>query len=996
MKNIVAVLLLLVPLGLLAQTANLRGKVTDSAGEPIPGVNVFVKETKQGTITDISGMYSITVAPNQSVTFSFIGMTDQTILYNGQTVVDIVMKQTDESIDEVVVIGYQTVKKADLTGAVGVYKPEELKSSVVTGSVGEMLGTMSGVFARTEGKPGAEGWVEIRGTKSFGSSQPLYVIDGIAVEGGANRDFNFNDIESIQVLKDASAAAIYGSRAANGVIIITTKSGREGPMKIEVSAKNSFQWLPRYNLTNREQWIELNDMAFENNGFAPANHFDANTDWQEETFKTGIVEDYNVSFSGGGESNNYFLSANYQTNSGTTIGTQSDRITIRANTSATKDFGEHVSFKIGENIIVSNYSIDELNTNPIIDVWRMLPTIPVYNENNPGGYGYGDGSRDVTFGTNPVAKEDLTDTHNQNMRVRGNIYTELGFFSKLKYKLNIGFETSFDEHQYLRKEGNWTYNQPWDPSTITKNKARFNSVVYDNTLEYNNRFGKHSIDAVAGTSFMDINYEQLWGSKNELLNTSEGNYFEQLNAATKDPRTGGFRDISKLFSVFGRINYSFNDRYLFSATVRKDASSKFGSNYRDGIFPSISGAWKISSEEFFNVDWINTLKVRANYGVLGSSNIGYWDYVAFINSFPQAIFGTGQNIVNGQTQVKLVNDDLKWEELHQMNIGADLTLLDNRLDVSAEYFKSETRDVLTAMQILMTTGNNGGNPNVNAASLQNTGVELSITWRESLGDFKYSVNANLSSIKNKILELGYGREFFTQWNTRSYVGSPIGEWYLIKTDGLFRSQQEVLDHTDSNGRVIQPNAKPGDIRYVDYNDDGIITDADRQYIGSPWPDLQLGLNTTLEWKGLDLQIQMAGAFGQKVFNGPRSGFDRFDDNSNYRADYDAWSTDNPNGKDPRPLYQDSRNTRGDQDRWIEDGSYLRVRQMALGYNLPKSILGNALDQARIFVNAQNLITFTKYTGLDPEFRNSNIWERGQDYGAFPNPKAVTIGAQLTF
>lgn len=996
MKKSLLVILLLVPLGLFAQMANLKGRVTDKTGEPIPGVNIFVQDTQQGSITDVDGYYSIAVEMNQTVMFSFIGMKDQSIVYNGQNMLNVTMQPEEELVDEVVVIGYQTVKKADLTGAVGVFKPEELKSSVVTGSVGEMLGTMSGVFSRTEGKPGAEGWVEIRGTKSFGSSQPLYVIDGIAVEGGANRDFNFNDIESIQVLKDASAAAIYGSRAANGVIIITTKSGSEGPMKIEVSAKNSFQWLPRYDLTNRDQWIELNDMAFENNGYAPANHLDGNTDWQEETFKTGVIEDYNVSFSGGSKTNNYFVSANYQTNSGTTIGTESDRITFRANTSAKRDFSDNVTFRIGENIIVSNYSIDELNTNPIIDVYRMLPTIPIYNEDNPGGYGYGDGSRDVTFGTNPFAKEDLTDTHNQNLRVRGNVYTELSFFSKLKYKLNIGYETSSDEYRYIRKEGNWTYNQPTDPSTITKNKARFNSIVYDNTIEYNDVIGKHTIGAVVGTSFMDQNYEQIWGSKNELLSTSDGSYYEQLNAATLDPRTGGYRDMSKLFSVFGRVNYSYDDKYLFSATVRRDESSRFGPNYSHGVFPSVSAGWKISNEEFFNVSWINSLKLRANYGVLGSSNIGAWDYKAFINSFPQAVFGTDQSIVNGQTQVKLVNEDLKWEELHQMNFGFDLTLLDNRLDVTAEYFKSETRDVLTGMQILMTTGNNGGNPNVNAASLQNTGVELSLTWREVKGDFKYSINTNISSVRNKILELGYDREYFTQWNTRSYVGEPIGEWYLIKTDGLFRSEQEVLNHVDSNGNVIQPNAKPGDIRYVDYNDDGTITDADRQYIGSPWPDLQLGINGSLEWRGIDFQIQMAGSFGQKVFNGPRSTFDRFDDNSNYRADYDAWTVDNPNASDPRPLYQDSRNARGNQDRWIEDGSYLRVRQMALGYSLPKSILGEAIDKFRVFVNAQNLITFTKYTGLDPEFRNSSIWERGQDSGAFPNPKGVTIGAQLTF
>lgn len=996
MKKILSMLLFMIPFALYAQTGVVKGRVTDSSNAPLPGVNITIKGSTYGTITDVEGNYNIEVSPNQILVFTFIGMDNQEVAYTGQSVIDIKMVESIRSIDEVVVIGYQTVRKADLTGAVSIFKPEDMKNTVVTGSVGDVLGTIPGVFVRTEGKPGAEGWIEIRGTKSFGSSNPLYVIDGIAVEGGANRDFNFNDIESVQVLKDASAAAIYGSRAANGVIIITTKKGKEGPLKIDISSKTSMQWLPRYNLTNREQWIKLNDMAFVNRGYAPANHSDANTDWQDVTFKTGIVQDHNISFSGGSKTGNYFMSANYQDNSGTTIGTQSNRVTLRSNTSAQKEFGSAVVFRVGENVILSNYKVDELDTNPIIDVWRLMPTIPVYNQNNPGGFGYGDGSRDVTFGTNPVAKEALTSTKNQNLRVRGNLFTELEFFSKLKYKFNLGFEASADEHSYLRKEGNWTFNQPWDPSSLHKNKARFNSMVYDNTLEFNDSFGNHNISAVAGTSFMDISYERLWGTKNDLLRLSNGTYYEQLNAAQSDARTGGYKDMQKLFSVFGRVNYNYANKYLLSATIRRDASSKFGPDYRNGIFPSVAAAWRISNESFFNIDWINDLKIRANYGVLGSSNIGVWDWIAFINSFPQAVFGTDQHAEGGQTQVKLVNTDLKWEELHEMNFGFDATILNNRLEISAEYFKSTTKDVLTAMQILMSTGNSGGNPNVNAASLQNTGFEFSATWRDRKGDFSYSVNANVSSIKNEILKLGYGRDFFTQWNTKSYVGKPIGEWYLIKTDGLFRSMEEVLAHVDKNGSLIQPNAQPGDIRFVDYNGDGIITDADRQYCGSPWPKLQLGLNATLEWKGIDLQVQMAGAFGHKVFNGPRSGFDRFDDNSNYRADYDPWSIDNPNAKDPRPIYQDGRNTRGDQDRWLENGSYFRVKQMALGYSLPKSIIAPHFDQIRFFVNAQNLITFTGYTGLDPEFRNSNIWERGQDYGAFPNPKAVSFGAQITF
>lgn len=996
MKIILSLFLLAIPIALFSQTGVVVGRVADSYNAPMPGVNITIKGTTTGTITDNQGNYRIEVNRNAILVYSFIGMDIQEVTYTGQPVIDIILSETTRTLEEVVVIGYQSVRKADLTGAVSVFRPDEVKNTIVTGSVGDVLGNIPGIFVRTEGKPGAEGWIEIRGTKSFGSSNPLYVIDGIAVEGGANRDFNFNDIESVQILKDASAAAIYGSRAANGVIIITTKKGREGPLKIDVSSKTSMQWLPRYNLTNREQWITLNDMAFANRGLALANHSDANTDWQDVTFKTGIVQDHNISFSGGNETGTYFMSANYQNNSGTTIGTQSNRITLRSNTSAEKEFGRAVTFRVGQNAIVSNYQIDELDTNPIIDVWRLMPTIPVYNPNNPGGFGYGDGSRNVTFGTNPVAKEALTSTQNQNLRIRGNLFTELELLKKLKYRFNLGFEASADEHSHLRKEGNWTFNQPWDPSSLHKNKARFNSMVYDNTLEYNDSFGSHNISAVAGTSFMDINYERLWGTKNNLLRQGDGTYYEQLNAAQSDPRAGGFRDMERLFSIFGRVNYNYADKYLISATIRRDESSKFGPDYRNGIFPSIAGAWRISNENFFNADWVDDLKIRANYGILGSSNIGVWDWVAFINSFPQVVFGTDQQTQGGQTQVKLVNTDLKWEELHEMNLGFDVTILNNKLDISAEYFVSTTKDVLTAMQILMSTGNSGGNPNVNAASLQNNGIELLTTWRDRNGDFKYSITGSLSSIKNKILELGYDRQYFTQWNTKSFVGEPIGEWYLIKTDGLFQSMEEVYAHVDENGSLIQPNARPGDIRFIDYNGDGTITDADRQYSGSPWPKLQLGISTTVEWRGIDLQVQMAGAFGHKVFNGPRSGFDRFDDNSNYRADYDPWSLENPDGKDPRPIYQDGRNTRGDQDRWLEDGSFLRVKQIALGYSLPQNILTPHIDQIRFFANAQNLFTITGYTGLDPEFRNSNIWERGFDFGAFPNPKAVTFGAQITF
>ncbi len=996
LKRILFLLFAVCSLAVYGQNVEVKGKVVDDINDPLPGVSVSIKGTTRGTITDVDGNYSIEVSRNQTLVFSLVGMTPQEVVYTGQPAINVSLATDDKRLEEVVVIGYQTIKKADLTGAVSVFNPTEMKNTIVTGTVGDALGTLPGLTVRTAGNPGSEGKVEIRGTGTLGDSQPLYVVDGIV--SGANRDFNFNDIESIQVLKDASAAAIYGSRAGNGVIIITTKQGKEGKMKIDVSSRMTLQWLPKYNLTNRDQWIQLNDLAFANGGKAPANHFEGNIDWQEEVFKTGIVQDHNISFSGGTKDSRYFISGNYQHNSGTTIGAKSERFTLRSNTSASRNFGDNVTFRIGENIVLSHFGVDELNTNPIIDVYRMLPTIPIHDSNNAakGGYGFGDGSRDVTFGSNPFAKEDFENTTNSNLRIRGNTFTELEAFKMFKYRFNFGFDFSNDKHKYLRKEGYWTYNQPYDPSSLNKNQAQYQGFVFDNTLEFNKKFDKHDISAVLGISYQTSTYEQIWGTKNDVLMTGS-DYFDNLDAALSNPKTGNYKDLQKLFSVFGRINYNYDDRYLMSFTMRRDESSKFSPSNRVGYFPSVSAGWRISKESFFDVPWVDDLKLRANYGVLGTSNIGVWDWVSFITVFPQAVFGTGQSVQTGMTQIKLANADLKWEKLSQINAGFDAALLNNKLAISVDYFMKETKDVLTPMQILMVTGNNGGNPNVNAATLQNTGIEVSATWRDKIGkDFGYSFNVNGSFLKNKIKELGYGRTEFTQWDTKSKVGHPIGEWYLIKTDGLFRSEEEVQAHKNSEGKLIQPNARPGDVRFIDANDDGMITDADRQYCGSTLPKFQLGMNWGFEYKGFDLQLQFSGAFGHKSFNGPRSAYDRFDDNSNYRADYDPWTPDNPNAKDPRPIYADSRNVRGNQDRWLENGSYLRVKQMALGYNLPKSLLGEVFSGIRVYVNAQNLITFTSYKGLDPEFLNTNIWDRSYDGGSFPNPRGVTFGAQVSF
>lgn len=998
LKQITLFLLLVFSVSMYGQK-EVKGKVSDEKyKDPLIGVSVVIKGTSQGVTTDIDGNYSIRVNDGQTIVFSFLGMNTQEIVYSGQSELNVVMTEADNVLDEMVVIGYQSIKKADLTGAVSVFSLDNMKNKSVTGTVGDALGTLPGLNVRTAGSPGSEGKVVIRGAGTFGNSDPLYIVDGVA--SGANRDFNFNDIESIQVLKDASAAAIYGSRAGNGVIIITTKQGKEGGMKIDISSQLTVQWLPKHNLTDRDQWIALNDYAFYNSKRVSANHYDANTNWQDEVFKTGVVSDQNVAISGGTKDSRYFLSGNYQSNSGTTIGTDSERFTFRANSSANRNFGEHVVFRVGENISLSNFKVNELNTNPIIDVYRMLPTIPVYDEANFGGYGFGNGSRDVTFGVNPIAKEDFEDTQNSNLRIRGNIFSELEAFKSLKYRFNFGFDFSNDQYRYLRKIGSWSYNQPESPSSLNKFLAQSRGLVFDNTLEYNKDFGLHNVSAVAGTSYSYHNYERAQGTKvGVLINSTTGKYYEQLNAVLFDPKVVGYKNIEKLFSVFGRVNYNYDQRYLLSFTMRRDESSKFSAKYNTGYFPSISGGWRISQEEFFKSSIIDDLKLRANYGVLGTSNIGYWDWVEVINAFPQAVFGKDK-VVNGMTQTELKNADLKWEKMTQMNAGFDLVMLGNKLTVSADYFDKTTKDVLTPMQITASTGHKGAAPYANAATLKNNGIEISATWNDKIGDdFNYSINVGGSYMKNKIKEFGNGQDGYVTGLTRSLTGHAIGDWFLVKTDGIFRTDEEAAAHTTADGRPITINGiipQAGDVKYIDYNGDGKITDADKQYCGPSTPKYQLSMNLTAAYKGFDLQLQFAGAFGHKVYNGPRSTMDYFADNSNYRANYDAWTPEHINAKDPRPIYSDSRNVIGYQDRWLENGNYVKLKQASIGYNIPQSILKNVFKSARVYVNGQNLLTFTSYSGLDPEFLNGDVWTRGFDGGAFPNPMGVTFGAQISF
>jgi TonB-linked SusC/RagA family outer membrane protein len=970
----------------------ITGIVTSTnTGEVVPFANILVKSTTNGAVTDLAGKFSIIAKSNQTLIISYQGYRAKEVLINNQKNINISIEEGAVALDEIVLIGYGSQQKKDLTGAISLVKAEEIQKRQVTTMAEGLQGLVTGVKVRGGGRPGQEASIEIRGLKNLQNANPLYVIDGLITT--ANRDFNPNDIETIQVLKDASAAAIYGSRAANGVIIITTKKGKKGPLKIEVSSKTSFTSMPKYDLMGTEEFSKFNFQAYDNAGIPRQNlNLGINTDWQKEVFEQGLIQDYNASFSGGGDNSTFFMSANYFGNKGTVVSTNFDRVSFRVNTSGTKGI-----FSIGQNLAISNSKTDEMSGNPIIDTYRLFPTIPVYDEENPGGYGYGKQGVANTFGTNPIALANLIDTKNQNFRIRGNLWTELKLASFLKYRFNFGYETSFDNYNLIRKLGNWTLNQPADQSYINQNKGRSQTKLFENTLTFKKDFGKHDFSVLVGQTFQKDNYEQIYGTKrNLLINPSTGNYFDVLDLGDQ-AEVGGFRNEAALASYLGRLEYNYDDRYLFNAVFRRDGSSKFNDDNKWGNFPSLSLGWRVSNESFFKVDFINDLKVRASYGELGSGNIGNYEYQGFINTFGAVVFGDGQTLYPSATQVRLANDELRWEKLKQTNVGIDLGMLNNSLRLTADYFVARTEDVLFGFPILMTTGNDGGNPISNAATIENKGIELDLSYNKTINDFSFNASINFTKLNNKLLSLGNGQNESIQGNTITREGSAVGMWYLLQTDGLFQNQEEIQNYVNSAGTIIMPNAQPGDIRFKDVNDDGEITNEDKDIVGSPWPKFEMGFNAGASYKSFNFSMNWIGSHGATVYNGFRSVVDRFDDDSNYRTGIQPWTAENPNTDFPRIVKATTLNSRGDSDRFLESGDFIRLKYVGIGYNLPEKLIEKVgFTSVRFTLSAQNIITITKYLGLDPEFSNGDIFQRGVDVGSFPNLKTYSLGMEFSF
>ena len=1007
------------------QGKKVTGKVTDSNGGSLPGVSIIVKGTTNGAITDNNGNYTLSNIPeNATLKFSFVGMKSQEIKIGTSTQINIIMTVSEIAIDEVVIIGYQTIKKKDVIGSVASISNKDLARSQVANIDQAFQGRTAGVIAtQSSGQPGASVMVEIRGAGGFGSQGPLYIIDGIPSSNVSN--LNPSDIESLDILKDASTAAIYGARGANGVVIVTTKRGKSGPVKVSFETSYGVQNVPKkFDMLNSRQYMDFVNASSIENGGTLVPQFDTqakrdnlaliNTNWQDLLFKkNAAVSNTTLTISGGNDNATFLLSANYRNEDGIVIDSYNKRLSLHLNS----DFKAGKYLKFGESISLSQNQYRSITDNsgdqgnPITQALRLPPYLPPYdtdvnavyhNAQNTNGWQTGVqgwGGND----TGNFLTSNLNDYKPKSFSFEGAFYGEIHFLKQLYYKLNVGlsYSPSFISNLTPRY-----YSGPYSSNSQVIESKDFvygAGVIIENTLNYSDSFGKHNISAVGGISKQESLSERIGLSTfmpNDLLTN--------IDAGKNDIRrtvygsTGNYR----LTSSFGRVNYDFDGKYLASATIRRDGCTKFGPNKKFGIFPAFSAGWRISKEDFMaGLKAISDLKVYGSWGKLGSDNIGDFQYLpqVFVGSRNYNLGGNGtgnESVALGAEHNGLINQNIQWQANITTNIGVNLGLFNNMFTFNAEYYIKKTDKLLLAVPLPSTTG--FGSITMNAGGIENKGIDLQLTYHKMVGDLQLDVTGNTSILKNNVTSLAGSNAIYSgiilpegRQTTKTDVGQPIGSFWGYKYLGIAQS---------ITGIPIIPGTRLGDCQYADLSGpdgkpDGKIDSYDQTYIGNPWPKAVYGLTINASYKGFDMNVFFQGVYGNDILN-EEGGF--WDDG--YQGRYnaktkvlDAWTPQNLSTSQHR-LGNDNVNALV-STRMIEKGSYLKIKNLQLGYSLPSAILSKlAINKLRIFVSSSNLLTFTKYSGYDPEIGaryNSNLF-RGIDQGGFPQARTFMCGLQVNF
>lgn len=986
------------------QAKTVTGTVTDVSGEPIIGANIRIKGTTTGTITDIDGNFSIEAEPQSVIEVSYIGYLTQETVINNQKSIRFLLKEDTKTLDEVVVIGYGVQKKADLTGSVANINTEKLNTQS-NANIGQALqGKIAGVDIVSQGgAPGSGTRIMVRGIGTLNNASPLYIVDGMYMNSIDH--INPNDIASIDVLKDASSAAIYGSRAANGVIIVTTKEGSntEGKPIIDLSVNLGISTASKFlDMLDAKGWAEVTAIARQAIGKPAldmatdlANKPD--NDWQDIMFRPALMQNYNLSVKGGGKYSTYYTGLGYFNQDGIVKGTNYQRYNIQSK----NDYKRGI-FSAGTNLIIS-FSHDkplhqELRGGMIGTILQSVPTLEKYDDTREGGYGgtYGD----VVNIPHPLAiiDDNIMDRYNENVKIFANLYAQIELFKGLKYKLNLTPDFSFERYKnYLNK---YDFGLATNSITqLTERQRRRRNILVENLLTFDRTFGEHKISALAGYTYQDSRFRHIQAYGEGL---PQG--LEEIDAATTNRSNEGNSWRSVLTSILGRVFYSYQNKYLFTATIRRDGSSKFGKNNRYGYFPSFSLGWNVAEEKFMeNVHWLDQLKLRGGYGVLGNQEIDNYQYSSTITTGINYPDGNG-GLLQGAFPKNFANPDIKWEETAMTNVGIDFMAFNNRLSLTADYYVKNTKDILLTVPIPISSGG-ANDPIRNAGKIRNNGFEFNLGWMDQPNpDISYGINLIGSFNKNKVIAMGSESGSIKGGSTNQNIttsetkaGYPIGGYWLISTAGYFNSQEEV-DAYAKDGKKIQPAAEPGDIKFVDANNDGVINDDDRVFQGSPFPDFTFALNGNMRYKNFDLSIGLQGVLGNKIYNATRQTLEDVTKGSNFLAScLDYWTPENKNASHPRLTWDDpNRNTRAESDRYLENGSYLRLRSVQLGYTFPQTWFKGAIQHARVYINAENLFTITSYSGYSPDVNADNANYRGFDNFIYPTNRTFMLGLNVTF
>ena len=1004
--------------GAYAQTTNVKGKITDGTGAGLPGVTVLLKGTSVGTSTDVEGNYALSVPdPTTGVLlFSFVGYKSQEAAIGGRASIGVALATDTEALGEVVVVGYGTQRRADVTGAISSVKAEDLRTQGSNTVQKSLQGRVAGVQIESAGgDPGSGVRVLIRGAGSLNNNNPLYIVDGVQVDNINN--LNPTDIASLDILKDASAAAIYGSRAANGVVLVTTKSGKKGENRIDVGGYAGAQQIAhKVDVLNASQWATVSNAAHDNAGLPRLDiaknpeTLGAGTDWQKEIYRVAPMQNYTLGASGGSDNFTYSLSGAYLDQQGIVKETSYNRWNLRLKTDFTKG-----RVKIGETVILTKEYWRGMaggwggqGGNPVGSALKMIPVYGVYAPNAVGGYAGAYGP--VVNVANPVAQLNLEIPETNSTNAIINAFAEVSLVKGLKYRFNVGYTNTFGAYS--------DYIAPYALGDLNGQNALFNNAdadLYQNrsqtayflqehTLNYGATFGKHNVQALAGYTYQNTKYEVLSGSKSGMPGG-----IRVLDAGITNIASGGSAYQSALLSYLGRLVYSYDDRYVITGTFRRDGSSRFGPAYKYGNFPSIALAWNVANEQFFKPvqDVVSNFKLRASYGILGNQEINDYRYIPLVTSNANYVIGQDQHLWSGAIQTTFATPNIKWETSKTVNVGTDLGFFGNKLALTVDYFIRQNSDVLLQVPIPLTTGASGSPPYVNAGQITNKGIETGLSYNNKVGEFTYQVTGTLTAINNNVDFLGNGtQQIFGGQPTHhgasatvTEAGGPIGAFYLIKTDGIFNSQDEINAYS-KNGQLIQPGAKPGDIRFVDANGDGQIDQNDRQYCGSPTPNFTYGFGTNTSWRNFDLSIFFQGTYGNKIYNGGREDLESMNLEFNYApTTLNAWTPTNHTNF-PRAVINDPNLNSQTSDRFLEDGSYLRLRTLQVGYTLSKPLLASAkISACRFYLSFDNLFTITKYTGFNPDLgRNGSILDRGVDFPhvAYPLARNSLLGVQLSF